>query len=74
MKREGLLLKPDAIDSREYLDFNGGFIVLVYGRAGSGGINAVQLEFGFDLRKDPEAIKKTAQGLALAIKAYLEKP
>ncbi len=73
MKQEGLLLKPESVDSREYLEFNGGFIVLVYGRSGSGGINALQLEFGFDLRKDRESLRRTAKGLALAIKAYLDK-
>lgn len=57
---------PDAIEDPRY---NGGHIVGTYGSHAGDGIDAVQLEFGGDLRA-AAAVPKTARDLAAAVAAF----
>ncbi len=68
----GIELWPGEPTGRESRYYNGGFIVMVQGLSGTGGINALQLEFGMDFRDSPEALARTARTVASALAAWLE--
>jgi len=54
---------------REHLDYDGGYIVITYGSASGGTLDAIQLELGRELRSS-EATTSTASKLANAITAF----
>ena len=62
---------PNPHDGKEQSGFTGGYIVQSHGSHQPSGIDAVQLEFGFDYRR-PASRKKTAQALAEAVERYLK--
>lgn len=51
--------------------FRGGYTVITYGSHNSDGIDAIQLEIGSSLRKDPKFTKDLAQAIAMFYKSYL---
>lgn len=55
---------------REDPRFNGGYIVGTYGSHGEGGIDAIQLEFGFDLRQ-PSRLPALAAHVSAALAGFL---
>lgn len=67
----GVTLAPNGLVGTEDPSYNGGFIVGTYGRLASGGVDAVQLEFGFSYRADSAAIALTADRVATAIIRHL---
>jgi N-formylglutamate amidohydrolase len=58
-------------DPREDRNFDGGFTVATYGSQNRDGIDAIQVEVGANLRKDPERREKLARDLAAALEAFL---
>jgi len=62
---------PNPHDGKEQSGFTGGYIVQSHGSHQPSGIDAVQLEFGFDYRR-PAIRTKTAQVLAEAVERYLK--
>jgi N-formylglutamate amidohydrolase len=72
MERAGYKVLPKcdaAEDTKEEVQFNGGYIVQTYGSQGSYAIDALQLEFGTHLR-EKDAYPKTAAALADAVAAF----
>jgi N-formylglutamate amidohydrolase len=55
---------------REDRRFNGGYTVHTYG-SGQGGIDAIQIEYGRDVRRDPRVVRATSAGLVAFCRAYL---
>lgn len=72
MERAGIKVLPScegSEETREPAEFNGGYTVGEYGSSGGYGIDAIQLEFGSNLR-ERAAIAKTAAALAEAVEAF----
>jgi hypothetical protein len=59
----------DRVEAQEYA---GGYTVVVYGSQRADGIDAMQLEFGRDLR-ERLTVQKTARDTAAAIAAFYER-
>lgn len=59
-------------DRTEARNYSGGYTVDIYGSHRSDGIDAMQIEFGRDLR-EPAALEKTARDSAQAIAAFYER-
>ncbi len=51
--------------------YNGGYTVRTYGSNNRDGIDAIQLEFGASLRKDPRVIDDLAESIAVFYRTYL---
>ena len=58
----------EALEDRRY---NGGYTVHTYGSRNPGGVDAIQLEVGRDLRTDRGFIAALADGIAVFYRAYL---
>jgi glutamine amidotransferase-like uncharacterized protein/N-formylglutamate amidohydrolase len=70
LKAGGWKVHPDPLDGKEQNGFRGGYIVQTYGSHERFGIDAIQLEFGADFRRDTLQRQKTADVLAAAIADY----
>lgn len=70
----GFDLAPGSTRGAEHPSFNGGFIVGTYGRQAPGGVNAVQLEFGYTLRAAQADWEATADRIAASLAAHLQAP
>jgi N-formylglutamate amidohydrolase len=74
MERSGYKVRPSgggADDAREDPKFVGGYIVGTYGSHTGHGIDAIQLEFGTELRRpDRGRLRKTARDLAEAVAVF----
>lgn len=74
-KSKGHRVLPDK--SFNETKYQGGYILKKYGSRGSGGVDAMQLEFGIDYRKNSGSVERTSEDLAHAIyvfyKSYLKK-
>lgn len=66
-----LKLDPAMAGGTENPDYNGGYLVATYGRSTPGGLNAVQLEFGFGYRATSADISATATRVAEALASHL---
>jgi N-formylglutamate amidohydrolase len=66
----GVALNLTNATDRESPDFNGGTIVVTYGKGATNGLNAVQLEFGYTYRGGSSALNATADKVAAAIAAH----
>jgi N-formylglutamate amidohydrolase len=58
--------------SREDPRFNGGFTVMTYGSNNVGGVDAIQIETGRDIRTNPAYISALGDGIIAFYKAYLQ--
>lgn len=65
----GVLPKLETAD-REVPQYNGGYTVSTYGSDNPGGIDAIQMEFGSNLRIPRSVIDKTAPATAAAIEGF----
>lgn len=54
--------------------YNGGYTVHTYGSHTPQGVDAIQIEIGRDLRKDPAFIAALSEGIAVFYRTYLEDP
>lgn len=74
LQRRGYTIFPanDRPDEREHPRFNGGYIVTTHGSSRAGGLDAIQLEFGSNLRRK-EVLDKTARDTADAIVEFARK-
>lgn len=70
LKAGGWKVHPDPLDGKEQNGFRGGYIVQTYGSHERFGIDAIQLEFGVDFRRDAKQRQQTANQLAAAIADY----
>jgi hypothetical protein len=74
MERSGYKVRPsgqDKDDTREDPKFVGGHIVGTYGSHTGHGIDAIQLEFGTELRsRDRDRVLKTGRDLAAAVAVF----
>jgi N-formylglutamate amidohydrolase len=68
---EGITVVPGSTTGAENLNFNGGYIVGIYG-VSAAGIQAVQLEFGFNYRQNQSALDATAVAIANALIVHLK--
>jgi N-formylglutamate amidohydrolase len=68
----GVKVSPATAQSAEDPDFNGGYIVATYGLKSPAGIDAVQLEFGYDYRKSVKVVKGTASKVTDALIGHLQ--
>jgi N-formylglutamate amidohydrolase len=66
-----IMPSPELVDQKEHASFDGGFTVQKYGSHQEDGIDAMQLEFGWDFRK-PESRRRVAGDIDKAIKDFLE--
>lgn len=57
---------------REDRRWNGGYTVQAYGSGTANGIDAIQIEVGRDLRKDPNFIAVLSEGIVTFYKTYLK--
>jgi hypothetical protein len=71
LKQQGWQVNPDPFDGREQSGFTGGYIVQTHGSHRAQGLDAVQLELGFEYRK-PTNRKRIADDLAIVIVEYLD--
>ncbi|MEI7576510.1 MAG: N-formylglutamate amidohydrolase [Armatimonadota bacterium] len=73
LESRGLKVEPSIkdADQKENPAFNGGWITRSYGASAEKGIDAIQLEFGADLRSK-DKLTSTAKTIAIAIKSHLE--
>lgn len=62
---------PDPLDGLEASGFSGGFITRNYGADGAHGVDAIQLECGYDYR-DPKKVKDAAKRIAKTIDEFSE--
>ncbi|MFO0807138.1 MAG: hypothetical protein U0746_00780 [Gemmataceae bacterium] len=70
LQAHGYVVRPSGdSDGPEEPKFNGGYIVGTYGSHTGSGIDAIQLEFGTDLR-NKDVYRKTARDTAAAVKAF----
>jgi len=71
LEARGLALNPARPTQAESVEFKGGHSVAAYGKGSPGGVNAVQLEFGFTFRANSDALNATAEKVAAALEAHL---
>lgn len=69
LSEAGLKVHPQRADEKELAGFRGGYIVQTYGSHERFAIDAVQLEFGSDYRKD-KAVNETAVKTARAVEKF----
>lgn len=68
---QGFAINPGTRSARENPNFNGGYLVGTYGRNASTGINAVQLEFGYNFRGTATALEASTTKFAATLRDYL---
>jgi N-formylglutamate amidohydrolase len=54
--------------------YSGGYTVRTYGSNNADGIDAIQLEFGANLRREPRVVDDVAEAIAVYYKTYLTTP
>lgn len=74
MEEAGLrMIPPSTAAKNQEVEFNGGEIVFAHGSQHPGGIDAIQMEYGADLRAKtvlPQTAKDTVKGLIPFLKEY----
>jgi len=72
MAAKGYQVHPalNAESLHEHPHFNGGFTVFTYGSQQAEGIDAIQLEFGTNLRKNPRIAEDLADALVIFMTEY----